>query len=358
MSWSIDRIFDVVTDRGASDAVLVPGAAPVLWVAGHMAPVEGEPLRDADLEAIFLPACSPHQKDRLERTGDVDFSVGRSGVGRFRVNVHRQRNSLSAAIRFIPHEIPRFEHLKLPERVLDLADLPRGLVLVTGGTGSGKSTTLAAMIEYMNDHYAYHIITLEDPMEFLFRHRRSIIEQREIGQDCPDFAGALRHVVRQRPDVILVGEMRDLETISAALTAAETGHLVLATLHTVSAVETVSRIVDVFPAAQQPQVRVQLCDTLRGVVCQTLFHDELDGTMCPAAEIMIATPAVRRAIRDGETHLLAGMIETGRAQGMQTLDASIVAGVTAGRIARDAALARAKNPEKLMNLLSTGAHHA
>ena len=210
---------------------------------------------------------------------------------------------------------------------------------------------MASLIDYMNHTYAYHIITLEDPIEFTFQHDRSIIEQREIGFDSPSFALALRHVVRQRPDVILVGEMRDMETISAALTASETGHLVLASLHTPDAAETVNRIIDVFPAAQQMQIRVQLSDTLQGVVCQTLFHDEIDGTMVPAVEIMMATTAVRRAIRDRETHLLPGMIETGKAAGMQSMDASIAELTSARRITVDQALARAQSPERVAKLI-------
>jgi len=345
--WTVDLLFDVLTDRRASDLCFAPGAPPVVWVAGRMMPLDAPPLVPADIEAAFYPLLTASQRERLDACGDVDFSVGRPGVGRMRLNLHRQQGTLAAAIRFIPAAVPDFDGLKLPSRLRSFADLPRGLVLVTGGAGAGKSTTLAAMIQYMNCTHAYHIITLEDPIEFVFAHRRSVIEQREIGVDCPSFASALRHVVRQRPDVILVGEMRDLETISAALTAAETGHLVLASLHTASAVETVNRIVDVFPGSQQSQVRVQLADTLQGVACQTLFHDESDGTLAPAVEILVATPAIRRAIRDNETHLLHGMIEMGRAQGMQTLDAAIANLVRRGAITMDAALAKCHNREKL-----------
>jgi len=351
MGWSMDEVFETVLRLSASDVVFVPGAPPMVWVSGIMQPVDSPSMTGPDVEAMFLPVLNPDQAARLEKTGDLDFSLGKHGIGRFRVNVHRQRGTLSAAIRFIPHEVPSFERLKLPQRILDFADLPRGLVLVTGGAGTGKSTTLASMIDYINRTYAYHMITLEDPIEFTFRHQKSIIEQREIGVDCPTFGSALRHVVRQRPDVILVGEMRDLETISAALTAAETGHLVMASLHTVSAVETVNRIIDVFPAAQQSQVRVQLADTLQAVVCQTLFHDEKDGGMVPAVEIMASTPAIRRAIRDRETHLLAGMIETGKVLGMQTMDSAIASLAAGGRITAAAAMAKAHNPEKLAKMI-------
>ena len=352
MAWSVDDMFDLVVRRGASDLIFVPGAPPVLWVSGKMQILDGQRLSAQDTDAIIGPLLHTDQRERLRTQGDIDFSFGKAGVGRFRFNIHRQRGSLSAALRFIPYEAPKFEDLKLPPQILAMADLPRGLVLVTGGAGTGKSTTLAAMIDYMNNKYAYHVITLEDPLEFVFRHNKSIIEQREIGIDCPTFASALRHVVRQRPDVILVGEMRDLDTITAVLTAAETGHLIMATLHTINAVETIHRIIDIFPGARQTQIRVQLSDALQGIACQTLFHDELDGGMVPAVEIMIATQAVRRAIRDDETHLLGGMIETGRAVGMQTMDSVIASLVAEGRVTCADGLARAQDRDKLSKLLA------
>ncbi len=351
MEWDIERVLRLVLDHGASDIVLSPGAAPALWVQGEMRALPAEPLRSEDLRKIFLPLLSDAQKQRLDDTGDLDFSVGMKGAGRFRVNVHRQRGSLSAAVRYVPNEVPTFEQLQLPERVLRFARLRRGMVLVTGGGGSGKSTTLAALIDFMNGIYAYHVITLEDPIEYMFRHGGCLIEQREIGVDAVSFPSALRHVVRQRPDVVLIGEMRDLETISTALTAAETGHLVLATLHTANAPQTVDRIIDIFPAAQQGQVRVQLAGALQGVVSQMLFHS-CDGGLVPAVEIMVCSPPVRRAIRDGETHLLAGMIETGRAVGMQSMDHAIAGLVRNRRITTDQALAAAVDPEKLKRLLA------
>ena len=351
MTWTLDKLFDVVLDRSASDVALVPGAPPTLWVHGEMHRLDAPALTGDEVREVFFPLLDPRELEHLRREGDLDFSRGRERAGRFRINLHRQRGSFSAALRFVPDHPPAFDELKLPERVLELAELPRGLVLVTGRTGSGKSTTLAAMIQHINRTSARHIITLEDPIEYTFSHERSIIEQREIGLDCPSFVSALRHVVRQRPDAILVGEMRDLETISAALTAAETGCLVLASLHTVSATETVNRIVDAFPANQQEQVRVQLADTLQGVLCQMLFRDEIDATMVPAAEILLTNAAVRRAIRDNETHLLAGMIETGRGAGMQGMDAAIATLATEGRIAAGEALAKAHNPERLARTL-------
>ncbi len=351
MQWTIEGMLDLMVKEKASDVILVAGAPPVVWVDGMMCQLGSDRLNSADIATCFLPLLSDDQRARLEQLGDVDLSVGRAGVGRMRINLHRQRGTFGAATRFIPHEVPRFETLKLPHRILELADLPQGMVLVTGGTATGKSTTLASMIDYINHTYAYHIITLEDPMEFTFQHNKSIIEQRQIGQDSESFASALRHIVRQRPDVVLVGEMRDLETISAALTAAEIGHLVLASLHTANAVETINRIIDVFPGAQQTQIRVQLAGTLQGVVCQTLFHDEVDGGLVPAVEIMIPNPAIRRAIRDNETHLLGGMIETGKNTGMQTIDAAIAKLVAEGRISLADGLSKAHNPEKLARMV-------
>ncbi len=332
--------------------IFVAGAPPVIWVHGRMQRACDDDLANDDIANCFMTLLSDAQREKLEAIGDVDFSVGRSGAGRLRINVHRQRGTLSVATRFIPHEVPSFEALKLPLRVRDLADLPHGLVLVTGGAATGKSTTLASLVDHINKNYAYHMITLEDPVEFIFAHGKSIIEQRQIGQDCETFASALRHIVRQRPDVVLVGEMRDLETISAALTAAEIGHLVLASLHTSNAVETINRIIDIFPAAQQTQIRVQLAGTLQGVVCQCLFRDECDGGLIPAVEIMVPNPAIRRAVRDNETHLLTGMIETGKAAGMQTIDAAIAELISAGKVSLDEGLAKAANPEKLARLVA------
>ena len=352
MLQTVEDILVLMNREGASDVVFVPGSPAVMWVQGTMRRIDELILDDGIIGRLFLPAMTDNQRQRLTDQGDSDYSVGRPGVGRMRINIHRQRNSLSVATRFIPHEVPIFEQLKLPGRVLDFADLPRGIVMVTGGAGAGKSTTLAAMIEHMNRTYGYHIITLEDPVEFMFTHRNSVIEQRQIGDDCPSFSSALRHIVRQRPDVILVGEMRDLETISAALTAAEMGHLVLASLHTLSAVETINRVIDVFPANQQNQIRVQLAGTLQGVLAQTLFADATDGGRIPACEIMIPTSGIRRAIRDNEVHLVPGMIETGRTSGMQLMDTAIADLIASGHITLADGLAKAHNPDKLAKMVA------
>jgi twitching motility protein PilT len=344
-------MLDMMATKKASDVILVTGTNPVIWVEGVMCHLQSEHLSDSDIANCFLPLLSAEQRTRLDKVGDVDFSIGKAGVGRMRINLHRQRGTLSAATRFIPHAIPTFDSLKLPPRIREFADLPHGMVLVTGGAATGKSTTLASLVDYISHTYAYHIITLEDPVEFMFPHDKSVIEQRQIGQDSESFASALRHIVRQRPDVVLVGEMRDLETISAALTAAEIGHLVLASLHTSNAVETINRIIDIFPGSQQTQIRVQLAGTLQGVVCQTLFRDEIDGGLAPAVEIMIPNAAIRRAIRDNETHLITGMIETGRNTGMQTMDVAIAQLVAEGRVNLADGLAKAQNPEKLARMV-------
>ena len=347
MISTLQDIFEVVRQLSASDVIFTPGVPPAVWVAGQMRLLEVPPLVPEEITALFLPLLQDEQRTRLREQGDLDCGIGAPGLGRLRVNLHQQRGTLSAAVRFIPHEVPALSDLGLPPRVQEFTRLPHGLVLVTGGAATGKSTTLAAMIDDMNRRCAYHIITLEDPIEYTFRHGRSIIEQREIGVDAPSFASALRHIVRQRPDVVLIGEMRDLETISAALTAAETGHLVLATLHTNSAVATIDRIIDAFPGDRQAQVRVQLASTLQGVVCQALFYDRRTEHMTPAVEIMVPTPAIRRAIRDHETHLLSGMVETGMAHGMQSMDMAISRLAADGRISLEEALAKAQDPEKM-----------
>jgi len=349
---NIDEIFDIVLEIGASDIILTPGVPPAAWIAGRMKLISTETVQPSTIKEIFFPLLTDEQSKRLKEYGDIDFAVGKHGKGRFRINLHRQRGTIGAALRYVPHLIPDFEQLRLPKRIIDFAKLPHGLVLVTGGAAAGKSTTLAAVIQFMNQHYKYHIVTLEDPIEYIFHHEKSIIEQREIGLDVPSFASALRHVVRQRPDVVLIGEMRDLETISAVLTAAETGHLILATLHTSTAVQTIDRIIDVFPAEQQGQIRIQLSNTLQGVVCQKLFHDRLTDGLIPAAEIMITTPAIRRAIRDKETHLIGGMIETGKNMGMQRMDDSILQLARAGHISPEEAIVNAEDQEKMVRILA------
>jgi twitching motility protein PilT len=288
----------------------------------------------------------------FEEKRDSDFSYEIPGLGRFRVNAHYQRNSVALSFRTINDKVRPIEQLFLPEVVKKLTYLPRGLVLVTGPTGSGKSTTLAAMIDAINRREAGHIITLEDPIEYAFISAKSCIEQREIGADCPSFSSGLRHALRQDPDVILVGEMRDLETVGSAITAAETGHLVFSTLHTVNAPQTIERIIDVYPSDQQNQIRSMLANTLQAVISQTLFRRTDQPGMIPALEIMLCTPAVRNCIRENRIFELPNIIETSRALGMQTLDSSIKQLFVNGYIAKEDAIAQAAHPEKLERSLA------
>jgi twitching motility protein PilT len=283
----------------------------------------------------------------FEEKRDADFSYHIAGFGRFRVNAHYQRTSIALAFRTINDKVRRIEELFLPDIVSKLTHLPRGLILVTGPTGSGKSTTLAAMVDAINRREAGHIITLEDPIEYAFVSNKSCIEQREVGFDVPNFASGLRHALRQDPDVILVGEMRDLETTSAAITAAETGHLVFSTLHTVNAPQTIERIIDIYPSDQQNQIRSMLANTLQAVISQTLFKRADQQGMIPALEIMLCTPAVRNCVRENRIFEIPNIIETSRALGMQTLDSSIKQLYVNGYIAREDAIAQAAHPEKL-----------
>ena len=335
----------------ASDLILAAGSPTMIYRDGQMQAMGTKPLTAGELEQILLPALTDLQRERLTADRDIDFSIGTPDVGRFRINIHYQRHSVAAAIRFVPGSIPKVSDLNLPAIAEEFIRYPRGLVLITGGTSEGKSTTLAALVDQLNHQEPKHVITLEDPIEYAFRNDQCVIEQREIGEDSPSFAAALRHVVRQKPDVILVGELRDLETIATALTAAETGHLVLASLHTNSAPQTIERMVDVFDPRQQPQVRVQLANTLRAICCQVLLRNQRDGGMLPACEIMVNTSPIARAIRENNVHLIKGMIETGAQWGMQTLDSSIAAYVRNGRVSKEIALAKASNPTQLAKML-------
>jgi len=337
---------------GASDLLICVGAPPSVYVNARMTPLTSEPLGPDEAKALVTSLLDDGLRERLERDRDVDFSNGHRSYGRCRVNVHYQRGSLAAAVRFVADTVPHIDTLHLPAVAREFARYPRGLVIITGGTGSGKSTTLAAIIDEINRTCAAHVITLEDPIEYAFRNDRCLIEQREIGSDSPSFAQALRHVVRQKPDIVMVGEMRDLETIATAVTAAETGHLVLASLHTMSAAQTIERIVDVFPPAQQPQVRLQLASALRAVACQTLFPTADGSGLVPAVEVLINIPPIARAIRDGETHLIQAMIETGSAKGMQTLDQAILELLQSGMITREDAMSKAVDPERLERVMS------
>ncbi len=339
------------SEHNSSDLLLVAGSPPTYFANGEWHAIEAPPLDAESLNESLRDMLDDDYRTRLDEHRDLDLAIELPGVGRYRVNLHYQRGTLAAAFRAIPSDIPDFQTLNLPRHVLSFADYPNGLVLITGGTGQGKSTTLATLVDHINRTRAAHIITIEDPVEFMLRSQRSLIEQREIGDDSPSFASALRHVLRQRPDVIVVGEMRDLETISTALTAAETGHLVLGSLHTSCTAQTLARIIDVFPPVQQPQIRVQLAASLRSIVCQTLVRDRMNEALVPATEILVATSGVRRALRDNETHLIYSMIETGRSHGMHTLEQSLAELVKAGRIDIEEALAATTDRGRLSRLL-------
>ncbi len=335
-----------LVEAGGSDLHLTDGAQPMIRRNGSLQPLEHHDVLDADsLRSALYSILKQRQRERFEEDLELDFSYSVHGVARFRVNIYQQRESVGAAFRVIPYEIKALEELGIPGAVANFAGLPRGLVLVTGPTGSGKSTTLASIIDLANRTRADHIMTVEDPIEFLHDHKKSIINQREVGADTHSFASALKHVLRQDPDIILVGEMRDLETISVALTAAETGHLVFATLHTQDAASTVDRIIDVFPPEQQGQVRTQLSASLQGVVCQTLCKRAGRPGRVVATEVMVATPAIRNLVREGKTHQIYSAMQAGSNQGMHTLDQHLADLVRAGVITYETGLEKCHHME-------------
>lgn len=348
----VDDLLRHMIDIGGSDLHITVGSPPGIRVRGEVAPVEGgKVLTPKDTQEMLLSLLSEEQRRRFETELELDFAYSIPGLSRFRTNIFQQRNSMGAVFRVIPLKIPTIEELQLPRVCKFLAERPRGLVLVTGPTGSGKSTTLAAMIDHINATRPVHIITLEDPIEFMHKNKKAYVNQREVGEDTHSFTAALKRVLRQDPDVILVGEMRDLETISAALTAAETGHLVLATLHTTGGPETVDRIIDVFPPHQQQQVRMQLSTTLEGVLSQTLLRSTDGRSRVMAMEIMLGIPAISNLIREGKTHQMATIIQGGAAVGMQTLDQHLKTLLQAGRVTYEEAIQKAKEPRELAQML-------
>jgi twitching motility protein PilT len=358
----IGELLDLCLERGASDLHLTVGTSPILRVHGSLVRIEQFPeLQPDELRRMIYAILTQKQRERLEDDLELDLSYNHPGKARFRVNVYIQREALGAAFRFIPFKIHTVEELGLPPIVAQIARLPRGMIIVTGPTGSGKSTTLAAMTDIINSERDCHIMTVEDPIEFLHYHKRAMVNQREVGTDTHGFAQALRHVLRQDPDVILVGEMRDLETIQTGLTAAETGHLVLCTLHTQDAPQTIDRIIDVFPTAQQQQVRVQLASTLQGVVTQTLVPT-IDGAgRAVATEVMVATPAVRNLIREAKIHQIYSSMQAGAKFGMHTMDSSLADLVRKNVVSMQEAEDRAHDVEELYRLLgrtSGGGTHA
>lgn len=347
----ISALQEVVTQK-ASDLHLTANAPPMLRVDGSLRPAgSAVPWSEEKISKALMSILSPAQREIFERELELDFAYTISASARFRVNLYQQRGNFGGAFRIIPTEIKQLKELGIPESVGNFAQMARGLVLVTGPTGSGKSTTLAALIDLVNSTRADHIVTVEDPIEFLHIHKKAIVNQREVGADTHSFAAALKHVLRQDPDVILIGELRDLETISVALTAAETGHLVFATLHTQDAPQTIDRIIDVFPPHQQAQVRAQLAATLQGVVCQTLVK-RADGVgRAVATEILITTPAIANLIREGKTYQIVSMMQAGRALGMHTMDQHLAELVDAGTISYEAALEKAHDADGIDRIL-------
>ncbi len=348
----LNTILKTALEFNASDIHLVSGHAPMMRLHTVMTPMDYPVITPEGARRMLQMMATDMQMAMFEKIKDVDFSYELPGLGRFRVNAHMQRQSVGIALRAIKEDIPPMSDLSLPDVISRLTYLPRGLILVTGDTGSGKSTTLAAMIQAMNDRYHKHIITLEDPIEYRLVSNKCVIEQRELGDDVPSFASGLRHVLRQDPDIILVGEMRDLETTAAAITAAETGHLVLSTLHTVNASQTIERIIDMYPADQQNQIRSMLANTLQAVVSQTLFKRVDRKGMVPGVEVMLCTPAVRNLVRENRAFEIPNVIETNRALGMNSLDNAIAELYFNGMISREDAIAQAAYPEKLEQMLA------
>ena len=351
MRFDFAQLLLDVLERRASDLHITAGSHPKIRVRGRLTSLEDYPVLDpTDTREIIYGILSNDQRQRLETDWQLDFAYAIPGTARFRVNAYLQRSAMSAAFRLIPSVITKIDELGLPPVVHDFCKKPRGLVLVTGPTGSGKSTSLAAMIDEINETREEHILTIEDPIEFLHSHKKCMVNQRELGSDAQGFGLALKGALRQDPDVILVGEMRDLETISTALTAAETGHLVFATLHTQSAPQTIDRIIDVFPSHQQDQVRTQLSVALQGVMTQTLIPSADGSSRVVACETLVPTPAVRNLIREGKTHQILSAMQTGGGTGMQTLDTALASLVRAGKITQRMAEQRSSTPEELKRL--------
>jgi twitching motility protein PilT len=355
MELMIEDLMEEVVERGGSDLHLSAGLPPYIRISGHLTPTEYPPLTPEQCQRLIFSMLNNTQRKQLEQTWELDCSYGVRGLARFRVNVYKDRGTYAACLRALSSKIPSMDILGLPQIVTDLAQKPRGLVLVTGPTGSGKSTTLASMINHINLTRAEHILTVEDPIEFVYEPIKSLVHQRQVGEDTKNFANALRAALREDPDVILVGEMRDLETISLAITAAETGHLVFGTLHTSSAAQTVDRMVDVFSPDQQQQIRVQLSNSLVAVLSQTLIPKanpkpgEFGRVM--AQEIMVVTPAISNLIREGKTAQIYGAIQTGAKVGMQTLEMTLANLYNAGTISFDQAMAKSSRPDELQRLI-------
>ncbi len=353
MAATMHDLLTLLVERGASDLHITTGTYPQLRVHGKLASLtQFEQLAPPDTQRLAYSVLNEGQKQKFEEENELDLSFGIQGLARFRCNIYRQRGAVACAIRVIPTKIKGFHELGLPPIIEQLADRPKGLILVTGPTGSGKSTTLAAMVDKINSERSEHIVTIEDPIEFVHQHKKCLVNQREVFSDTQSFKNALKYILRQDPDVVLVGEMRDLETIAAALTIAETGHLTLGTLHTNSCAQTMNRIIDVFPTSQQDQVRAQLALVLEGVFCQQLIPTSDGRGRAMAMEIMVVTPAIRNLIREEKIHQIYSAMQAGQKFGMQTMNQSLVTLIQRRKISREDALNRTTNPEELLQLLS------
>ena len=353
---NMHQLLKAMIEKGASDLHITTGTAPQLRIDGKLHPLRMPPLSPSETKQLCYSVLTDAQKHRFEETSELDLSFSVQKLSRFRANVFVQRGNVAGAFRAIPFKIKSFDELGLPQIVSDLAQKPRGLVLVTGPTGSGKSTTLATMIDKINTERNEHIVTVEDPIEYLYQHKGCIINQREVGADTTSFKNALKYILRQDPDVVLIGEMRDLETIEAALTVAETGHLCFATLHTNSAVQTMNRIIDVFPPYQQAQVRAQLSFVLEGVMCQSLLPRANGPGRAMSLEVMIPNPAIRNLIREDKIHQIYSAMQVGQEKfGMQTMNQSLSSLYQRRLISLESAMARSADPEELRTQISSGA---
>ncbi len=350
----MSELFAMMTQRGASDLHLTAGAPPILRVDGNLLATPFDKLTPETTQTLIYSLMTDQQRHRFEATNELDIAFGLKGVGRLRMNVFRQRGAIGAAIRSIPANFKTFEELGMPAVIHDIMKYSKGLVLLTGPTGSGKSTTLASMIDYLNEQRSVHIVTIEDPIEYVHSHKRSLVNQREVGADTENFAAALRHVLRQDPNVILIGELRDLETISAALSIAETGHLVFATLHTTDCAQTINRIIDVFPPNQQAQIRVQLSFVLQAVLSQQLLPHAAGTGRVLACEVLVVTSAIRNLVRDQKVEQIQMTIQTGGKFGMQTMNQSLADLCRQQRISYQEALMRSTDPEDLKRLMQRG----
>jgi len=355
MATNLHELLQLMAERGASDLHITTGSPPQLRINGKLTPIGSTALAASDTKQMCYSILTEAQKHRFEEENELDLSFGVKGLSRFRANIFVQRGAVSGAIRSIPFQLKSFEELGLPPVARELVKKPRGLILVTGPTGSGKSTTLASMIDKINSERQEHIVTIEDPIEFVHNHKMCVVNQREVHADTQSFKNALKYILRQDPDVVLIGEMRDLETIEAALTISETGHLTFATLHTNSSVQTINRIVNVFPAYQQPQIRAQLSFVLEGVISQQLLPRKDGVGRALALEVMVPNPAIRNLIREDKIHQIYSIMQTGQSKfGMQTMNQSLYDLFTRGLITKDEAIGRSTVPDELVAVINRG----